>query len=252
MTTSRSRDTRKTTGVEGNVPMYAQVESQLRRRIVSGEWTPGQLIPAEQALCAAYGVSRITMRHALQRLVDRGLLIREQGRGTYVRKSDLTAGTRRVRSFTAEVHDLGMTPSSRVISVEEIEAPADVAAALDLPTDASVVRIHRVRLGDRQPIGVQNSFLVADRFPGLADLDLHGKSLYSVLEVNYGVTPFEARETFTVGLVSADEATLLDVPAGSAAFYVERITYDSRMPFEYVTSVMRGDRYRVTVAIRNS
>lgn len=252
MTIPKARDTRKQAGAESTAPMYVQVESQLRRRIGSGEWAPGQLIPAEQALCAAYGVSRITIRHALQRLVDRGLLVREQGRGTYVRKSDLTADTRSVRSFTAEVHDLGMTPSSRVLSVEAVEAPPDVAAALHLPADAKVVRIHRVRLGDKQPIGVQNAFLVAARFPGLADLDLRGKSLYSVLQMNYGVTPFEARETFTVGLVSPEEATLLKVPAGSPAFYVERITYDTRMPFEYVTSVMRGDRYRVTVAIRNS
>jgi GntR family transcriptional regulator len=252
VTVPKTRSVRKPSGVDGSIPMYAQVESQLRRRIASGEWTPGQLIPAEQALCAAYGVSRITVRHALQRLVDRGLLIREQGRGTYVRKSDLTAGTRSVRSFTAEVHDLGMAPSSRVLSIKQLAAPADVAAALHLEPDAAVVRIHRVRLGDRQPIGVQTAYLVADRFPGLAGLDLQGRSLYALLEMNYGVNPVEARETFTVGLVSPQEAALLKIPAGSPAFYVERITYDARMPFEYVSSVMRGDRYRVTLAIRNN
>ncbi|MFB9835752.1 GntR family transcriptional regulator [Actinoallomurus acaciae] len=234
------------------VPRYAYVESQLRQRITSGEWAPGQAIPAEKALCTAYGVSRITIRHALQRLVNSGLLIREQGRGTYVREPGLTARTRSVRSFTAEMHDLGMKPGSRLLSLEEMAAPADVAAALRLDVGARVIRAHRVRLGDGQPIGVQNAYLVAERFPELTGIALDGESLYSVLQTNYGVIPEEAQETFTAGLVSQEEARLLKVPVGAPAFYVERVTYDGRLPFEYVASVMRGDRYQVTVTIRNT
>lgn len=235
----------------GAAPMYAQLETQLRRRVDSGEWPPGSLIPTEDSLCISYGVSRITVRHALQRLVDKGLIVRKQGRGSYVRTSDLTAGTRSVRSFTAEVQDLGLKPSSRLLSVSEIEAPDEVSMALDLDKSSPVVRVHRIRLGDEQPIGIQTSYLRADMVPGLASLDLNGRSLYATLEKRFGIVPVAARETFTVGLASESDAKLLTVPTGSPVFFVERTTYDSHATFEYVTSVMRGDRYRVTVAIRN-
>ncbi len=237
---------------ERSLPMYMQVEEQLHRRIADGEWKAGEKIPSEKELCAAYGVSHITMKHALQRLVDRGVLVRQQGSGTYVRKTDLTAGSRSVRSFTAEVQDLGMVPSSRLLSIKEIGAPLDVAAALDLEVGDPVVRVRRVRLGDGEPIGVQTAFLLGKRFPGLARLDLHGTSLYGLLETNYGVVPDEARETFTVGRVTAEDAGLLKVKAGTPAFYVERTTFHAWLAFEYVASVMRGDRYRITLAIRNN
>ena len=236
---------------EDTMPLYMRIENQVRRRIESGEWAHGGAIPTESALCAAYGASRITVRHALQRLVERGLLVREQGKGTYVRRSGITASTRSVRSFTSELQELDMAPSSRLLSMALVEAPANVSVALDLASSAEVVRIHRLRLGDDEPIGVQTAFLVSERFPGLADLHIEGRSLYELLATNYGLAPVEARETFSVGRATPKDAEWLKVASGSPVFLVERTTYDLRMPFEYVASVMRGDRYRVTVAIRN-
>jgi len=235
----------------GAAPMYAQLESQLRRRIESGEWSLGSQIPAEHSLCEQYGVSKVTVRHALQRLANKGLIVRQQGRGSFVRTTDLTAGTRSVRSFTAEVQDLGMRPTSRLLSVSEMGAPEEVSGALGLQPGEPVVKVNRVRLGDGQPIGVQTSYLISARFPGLAQRNLDGGSLYALLQEQYGLTPVEARETFTVGQVSSVDAKLLKVPVGSPAFFVERTTFDSRGSFEYVSSVMRGDRYRVTVTIKN-
>lgn len=239
------------TTVDAAVPMYLQLEYDLHSRITSGEWAPGSLMPSEGELCELYGVSRITIRHALQRLVDRGVIVRRQGRGSYVRHSELSAGTRSVRSFTAEMLDLGMRPTSRLLSFSELDSPANVSSALGLAKGASVYRIHRVRIGDGEPIGVQTAFLRADRFPDLLAVSLEGQSLYSVLRNRYGIVPEEARETFRVGQTSAEDSRLLDVPPRSPAFLVERITYANSMAFEYVASVMRGDRYKVTVAIRN-
>lgn len=231
--------------------MYLRIEQAIQERISSGEWSPGQLIPPEVQLCELFGVSRITIRHALSRLVDRGLLIRERGRGTFVREPGLTASARGVTSFTAEVRDLGMQPSSRVLEIGLVAPPRAVALALDLPPNAQAIRIHRIRLGDGRPIGLQTAYLVADRFPGLVELDLNGLSLYAVLAERYGVSSTEAVETFTVGGVTREDAPLLEVEPGAHAMYVERTTYDSRGPFEHVYSVMRGDRYRIRLALRN-
>lgn len=233
------------------VPLYLQVEQSVQDRIMSGEWTPRQPLPSEDQLCEEYGVSRITLRRALSRLTDRGLIVRERGRGTFVRDIELEASERGVRSFTSELRDLGMRPSSRLLEVAEVEPSRQIATALELEPGDKVLRVHRVRLGDGQPIGVQTTSLACARFPGIAELDLEGRSVYEVLSAHYGVTPIEAVETFTVGGVTAEDAPLLDVSAGQHAFYVERVTYDTRGPFEYVFSVMRGDRYRVRHAVRN-
>jgi GntR family transcriptional regulator len=233
------------------VPLYMQVEKHIQDRIVSREWRPSTPLPNEQQLCDEYGVSRITVRHALARLTDKGLLLRERGRGTFVRDIELEASERGVRSFTTELHDLGMVPSSRLLGIAEVEPPRSVATALAIEPGMTVVRIHRVRLGDGRPIGVQTAYLTAARFPGLVTAELERTSLYEVLADRYGVTPIEAVETFTVGGVTDTDAPLLEVEPGAHAFYVERVTYDGHGPFEQVFSVMRGDRYRVRHALRN-
>lgn len=233
------------------VPLYLQVEQHLGQRVQSGEWQPGQKIPTEEQMCAAYGVSRVTMRQALARLVDRGLLVRERGRGTFVRDAALTAAARGVTSFTTELAALGLEAGARVLAVEVVPADAETVDALGLGHDAEVVRVHRVRTGNGKPIGIQTSLLPVQRFPNLEHQSLQDRSLYQLLRTHYGVVPVEAVETFTVGGISPRDARLLEVPPRTCAFFVERVTLDARGPFERVTSVMRGDRYRIRLALRN-
>jgi GntR family transcriptional regulator, N-acetylglucosamine utilization regulator len=233
------------------VPLHMQVEDDLRERIEMGEWHAGERIPAEDQLCDAYRVSRITMRQAIGRLVDRGLLMRARGKGTFVRDAAVTAGERRVTSFTAELAQLGMTAGTSVLETGLAAADPPTALALGLVEGDRVIRIHRLRTGDGKPIGLQTSYLPETRFPGLHTVDLGDQSLYELLRSGYGVTPTEAVETFTVGGIKGRGAQLLDVPPRSCGFYVERIAYDKTGPFERAVSVMRGDRYRIRFALRN-
>jgi len=233
------------------VPLHMQVEEDLRERIETGEWRAGERIPAEDQLCEAYRVSRITMRQAIGRLVDRGLLIRARGKGTFVRDTAVTAGERRVTSFTAELAQLGMAAGATVLENGLVAADQPTALALGVAEGDLVVRIHRLRTGDGKPIGLQTSYLPGARFPGLHTVDLGDRSMYELLRSQYGVTPTEAVETFTVGGIKGRDARLLDVPPRSCGFYAERIAYDKVGPFERTVSVMRGDRYRIRFALRN-
>jgi GntR family transcriptional regulator len=131
------------------------------------------------------------------------------------------------------------------------EARAEEAEALRIGVGAAVVRVRRVRTGNGQPIGLQEAALVGSRFPGLERVELAGASLYDVLRERYGVTPVEAFETFTVAPIQGDDAELLRVAPGACGFRVHRVTFDARDPFEFTTSVMRGDRYRIRLALRN-
>jgi GntR family transcriptional regulator len=231
-------------------PLWHQVERAILARIAEGHWPIGGRIPAEDQLCKLLGVSRITIRHALRNLEDSGTLRREHGRGTFVRSAALVAGTRNLTSFTDEMATLGMTVGSRLLARDSVTATASIAAALEIGEGEPVARIRRLRLGDGTAIGIQTAHLRLDRVGGLLDEEIVGGSLYSHLRNRYGIVPTEANEVYRVGAVSAEEAGLLEVPAGSPAFVVERTTIDGRGPFEFTLSTMRGDRYLIRSTLR--
>jgi GntR family transcriptional regulator len=145
---------------------------------------------------------------------------------------------------------LGLRAGSRVLEVRLEPAPEEISRHLHLAPDASVVCIKRLRLGGDIPIGIQTAYLPAARFPGLESADLSDESLYRYLHDYYGVTPTEAEETFWVTSASREEAKLLHVQSGACCFRVERTTYDDLGPFEFVTSIMRGDRYQIRLGLR--
>lgn len=226
-------------------PLWHQAEQALRALIADGTWPDGTQLPNEGKLSEMLGVSRITIRHALRNVEESGLLRREHGRGTFVRTSTVTAGVRGLTSFTQEMTDRGLVVGSRVLELVEQAASQEVASALEIVDGAPVVKIRRLRAGNNLPIGIQTAFIPAERVPGLAGLSQPIPSLYEVLRERFGITPQEAREIYGVGTVSVEDAALLEVEAGSPAFVVQRITSDSRGPFEYTVSTMRGDRYEI-------
>ncbi len=224
----------------------------MRGRIQTGRWRPGQRIPSEHELCSLYGVSRITIRQAISNLAAGGLLVREPGRGTFVREPTITAGSRGLTSFTEEMAQLGLRAGARMLSVGKEPASTELAERLRLTPGDPVVVIQRLRLGDGKPIGIQTSRLLHARFPGLEQVDLADSSLYAYLEEHYGVVPTEAEETFDVVAIDAKDARVLKVKPGACGFRVQRLTLDPGGPFEFVTSIMRGDRYQVRLGLRRT
>jgi len=231
-------------------PLYYQIEQDLRHRIDNAEWKAGEQIPTEAELGAIYGASRVTIRQAISNLVAEGRLVREPGRGTFVSEPAVTAGPRGLTSFTEEMRGLGFTASSRLLELGLQPAGEDVAARLKIATDDPVVVVKRLRLGDGRPIGIQTAQLVARRVPGLETASLGEGSLYGYLESHYGIIPAEAEETFYAAPIARENARLLNVGEGTSGFRVERVTFDELGPFEFVTSILRGDRYRVHLGLR--
>jgi GntR family transcriptional regulator len=226
-------------------PLWHQTEQALREMIQKGGWADGEQIPNETRLTAMLGVSRITLRHALRRLVETGLLRREHGRGTFVRRSTIVAGMRGLTSFTDEMINLGETAGTRGTMAEEIGAGEEVADALGLAPGDPVVRLRRVRLGNGNPMGVQTAFLPVGRVPGFLPVTGEIASLYRLLRERYGIVPTEAEELYRVGTVAPEDAHDLGVAAHSPAFEVRRTTSDAEGPFEHVQSTMRADRYEI-------
>lgn len=226
-------------------PLWHQAENAVRELIARGTWPDGMQLPNEGKLSELLGVSRITVRHALRNLEQSGLLRREHGRGTFVRRSTVIGGIRGLTSFTQEMAERGLVVGSRILEMIEIPADGEVASALEIADGTPVYRIRRLRAGDDQPIGIQTAYLPASQFPRLLEIEGPIPSLYELLRNRFGVTPRTAREIYRVGAVDGDDAELLDIAAGSPAFIVHRITSGNGKPFEFTISIMRGDRYEI-------
>jgi len=224
-------------------PLWHQAEQALRALIAT--WAEGTQLPNEAKLSGMLGVSRITLRHALRNIDEAGLLRREHGRGTFVRRSTVIAGVRGLTSFTQEMANMGLVVGSRVLDMSEMPATHEIADLLELAEGAPVYRIHRLRAGDGKPIGLQTAFLPVGRVPGMLELEPSVVSLYDVLRNRFGITPQVAREIYRVGTVAEEDATLLEIAPGSPAFVVQRITSDAVGPFEFTVSTMRPDRYEI-------
>jgi GntR family transcriptional regulator len=229
------------------VPAYAQIEDQLAARIESGELRAGERLPPERELAESVGVSRMTMRQALNSLAARGLVERGVGRGTFVARAKLDHDLRRVAGFSELMLRQGVEPGAKVVSAVECEAPAPVAAVLGVARGAATYRIQRVRYGARVPLALEDSWIPKALFPGLIDLGLTG-SLYDLMRDLYSLGPVRAVERLEPVLARAHEAEALDVPVGSPLMLVERTAYAADgTAVEFAHDRHRGDRARFTI-----
>ncbi len=226
-------------------PLWHQAEMALRELIERGEWTSGSQIPNEDRLGEMLGISRITLRHALRNLEEAGLLRREHGRGTFVRSATVVAGVRGLTSFTDEMKTLALAAGTKLLEAHRVPADEEMADALEIALGDPVVQLRRLRLGNGMPIGIQTSHLPEARVPGLFEDAANVQSLYGWLKEHCGIIPVKAKEVYRVGRVAEIDAEMIQLPAGTPAFEVERIAYDSRGPFEYALSTMRADRYEI-------
>ena len=232
------------------IPLYRQIHDHLRASIEGNQWRVGERLPTEQQLCEQFGVSRITVVRALNRLVDEGLITKAQGKGTFVSAPKWMPEPRTLLSFTEEMAERGMTPGSRIVSSQLCSPSARLAERLQLAPDSLVWRIERLLTANNEHMGLQRSHLPQHLFPSLGNRIKDGASLYELLASDFGVHPERAIERYSSVLLDDDECRLLDVQKGQSAFAVERLTFSGSTPVEFVQSLMRSDRYQFTVEVK--
>jgi GntR family transcriptional regulator len=229
--------------------VHSQIEDWLSGAIATGRFKPGDKLPAEQDLAEWFGVSRMTLRHALGELARRGLVTRSVGRGggTFVAEPKLEQDLTTLAGFSEQLRRHGVTPGARVLAATGYPAGPATAAALEISDDDHVYGVRRIRLADGRPIVLEHSRFPAALFPGMLDCRLDG-SLYELLEVRYGQRPHHARERLEPVTASVREAEALDVEEGAPLMLVERTAYSrDGQPLEFARDLFRGDRTRVVV-----
>ena len=234
---------------EPGTTVHAQIEDWLAGQIATGALAPGDRLPTEQDLAAWFGVSRMTLRHALAELARRGLVTRAVGRrgGTFVAAPKLEQDLTTLAGFSEQLRRHGMVAGARVLTASQRRAGPAAAAALQIGEDEAVFEVRRIRLADGRPMVLERSLFPAARFPGMLDCRLDG-SLYELLEVKYGLRPYRARECLEPVTAGVREAEALEVAEGAPLMLVERTAYArSGEPLEFARDLFRGDRTRVVV-----
>jgi GntR family transcriptional regulator len=234
---------------EPGTTVHGQIEDWLAGQIAGAALAPGDRLPAEKELAAWFGVSRMTLRHALAELARRGLVTRTAGRGggTFVAAPKLEQDLTTLAGFSEQLRRHGMEAGARVLSARSRLAGPAAGAALGLGPDDLVYEVRRVRLGDGWPIALERSLFPAARFPGLLEFRLDG-SLYELLEVKFGLRPHRAREVLEPVTAGVREAEALEVAEGAPLMQVERTAYArSGEPLEFARDLFRGDRTRIVI-----
>ncbi|TYK44903.1 GntR family transcriptional regulator [Actinomadura decatromicini] len=209
----------------------------------------GDALPSERKLAEELGVSRPTLRQAIDGLVAEGLLDRRHGSGTYVAEPRIAVSLT-MTSFTEDMIKRGMRPGGRVLSFRTETAGARIGRRLALSPVEEVFTIRRLRLADGASMAIETLYLPRSLMPGLRRHDLEGRSFYDLLRGS-GVEIASGTETIEPTVTTAEEAAELGVPVHTPAFLFERVTRDEGgRPLEYVRSLYRGDRYRLELDLR--
>lgn len=239
---------------ESTVPLYIQIKEYLRGQIESAALAAGARLPSERELAKQFGVSRMTAREALHLLAQDGYVLARVGKGTFVRNTQINQELRFLSSFTEDVRQRGMTPSSILIQARTATANKEIASRLKIATGARIVVISRARLADGEPIAWEICHVNARLCPGILDHhDFSRESLYQVLRDQYGYRLVWADQSIGARMPDEREQEILKLDDATPVLNLARVTYtDDDVPVEYVRSVYRCDRYQLRIVLHSS
>jgi len=234
------------------IPKYYQLANILRQQIEDGSFKAHEAIPSERQIELQYKLSRPTIRQAISLLERQGYLYRVHGKGTFVSPPKLQKGMLELTSFTEDMRNRGLEPGQIILAFGHIDPPAKVARHLEMEGETrKVLQIKRLRLGNGEPIGLQDSYLALAGDAEITRDEVEQKgSIYAILQEKFGIYPTEADETLEVTLATLEEAELLAIPEGSPLLLSERTLWaQDRKAVEFVRILYRGDRYKYFVRL---
>jgi GntR family transcriptional regulator len=237
---------------ESPTPIFAQIRTRLENAIVAGDLAPHQRIPSERQLSDGFGVSRMTVRQALDGLATDRLLYSLPGKGTFVAdRRVIEQPLQHLTSFTQDILARGMQPSSRLLDGRVVQASFEMARLFGLDPTVEIVMITRLRLANGEPLAIEVAHFPSALVPGLLDRDLEGTSLYTILGRDYRLSLVSARQTIEAAQPTPEEMTALALETPVPVIRISRLTSDANgRVVEYVRSVYRGDRYHLTAELR--
>jgi GntR family transcriptional regulator len=226
-------------------PLYSKVEEVLASEIARGDLQPGDRLPSEEELLTRFSVSRITVRRAVQNLIQRGIVEIRRGHGTYVLAPKISQELTTLTGFVEDMAIHGRKASAHVISEEIVAANAIVARQLGISKGVRVMRIERVRLADSVPMSFDETWLPLDIGRQIVSNDLRSKPIFTLLEEKYGIPLTDAEYKMEAAAASARIAQGLAIPEGAPIFRIERTSFtEGGRPIDYEILSYRSDLIR--------
>jgi GntR family transcriptional regulator len=231
------------------LPLYHQVAGVLRQRIEDGDYPVGGKLLSEDELATEFEVSRATIRQAVGELVMEGLVMRRQGRGTFVQERDTNVLQQRFRGSLGDLINESSRAKTRNMDVaHDAPIPVHIAETLQLERPSGTI-VKRTRTMDGQPFALTITYLPPDLGKAITPAGLRDKALMELL-MDAGVVLSSATQAIRAQLADLDVCSQIDAEVGAAVLMVERIVHDSTgRPVEYVRSWYRGDRYEYAVTL---
>lgn len=227
-------------------PLYLQVEEHVLNLISGPDYAPGDRVPSERMLAEQLGINRMTVRKAIDRLVDRHVLERNGTSGTRLPLPQIARplDVRASLGITRIIREGGGKPGNRLLHFGDARATESIAARLEIPVDSELVMVRRLLTVNELPFCVETTYLPAARFPDLIAEDLiAGQSLYAVLSAKFGIKPAATDREISVGSPTDIEARMLQLDKGEVSFVLRLVARDrSGKPFEYTKSANHPHR----------
>ena len=232
-------------GRSGNLPAYRQIQAALRERIKSGELKTGDVVPSERELARTYVVSLMTARHALAELEREGLVARRRGAGTFVAPPRIHFN--KLMGLSDAMRARGLHATSKVISFLPAH-DAEIAARLDRPPEAHLLRLERLRRAGNEPFAVETCYFPATEFAQFPAAALERESLFTLLSDRYGIIPAYADEEVDATAAETHAAHLLTVARGAPLLRLRQVIYSAQnRPVLYVLGLYRSDRHSLFI-----
>ena len=227
------------------IPLYLQMKELVKKDILDREYSSGEQLPTEPELCEKYGVSRITVRKAVEELCKEGFLVKKQGKGTFVRPKKIQRKIEHLMSFTQACQNNGMEPSTSVLKREFVQLEPRLAEEFHLRPRLPMIMIQRLRKADGIPVMLENNYYPREDFTFLMEESLDG-SLYQLLEDKYHVMIESSRDSYLdVVKADAEQARVLGLGCGEPLFCMTAKIFDSRDRLVHVgVEYIVCERYR--------
>jgi GntR family transcriptional regulator len=227
-------------------PIYVQLTALIKEKIRSGEWKPEQKILSENEFNSLFGISRMTARNVIARLVDEGLLFRVQGKGTFVSQPKIQTRSPGYLGIREQLEQQGFPTKTEVLSAEVVAAGDHVAEQLGIDPLDQVSAIQRLRSVEDQPISLHFSFVPVALAPDLTDSDLAGQQMCVILAEQYGLNTAHVIETLETTTTTKTYSKWLEERVGAPLLRLEQtISSASGEPFEFTRIMFRGDRIKL-------
>ncbi len=229
--------------MHAKIPAYARVYNALKARILESDYAVGELLPPEPELEKQFGVSRTTVRKAVENLSREGFVLAQQGRGTQVLDFSTRQNLNEVTSLSETLERKGFTVVPKSMYIDRVAASAKLAKELEVEVGAPVVRVQRIQLADGKPIAIMHNYLRAEMVPGMENDSGKFHRLYDYLETRHGIVIDSAYDRITAKAASFTEAEMLQVSVGSALIYLIRNCFSAGKPVCADHCSIIGGRY---------